>query len=139
MSEQQIEVKILSFLSALQNTPHVDHSTTAENWHLQVDWLISALLYNNYERNLTIYCQIALLNSRSIKLALVRQCRYQERQGEIEMLELKNYYTDINEIVVIKCIEEIWLRDNKRPLEYGLKVTYFMCANRLNLLLGLGL
>lgn len=29
---------------------------------------------------------------------------YCEQQGKIEMLELENYYTDINEILVVKCI-----------------------------------
>lgn len=33
-----------------------------------------------------------------------QQRNYHERQGEIEILELENYYTDIKDIVVVKCV-----------------------------------
>lgn len=64
-------------------------------------------LFNHFDNKDTLNNTLDQLSDRFgkgvIGFASQQRC-YHERQGEIEMLELENYYTDIKDIVVVKCI-----------------------------------
>lgn len=64
-------------------------------------------LFNRFDNKDNLNSTLDQLSDRFGKGVIGFACQqrsYQERQGAIEMLELENYYTDINELVVVKCI-----------------------------------
>ena len=64
-------------------------------------------LFNQFDNKDTLNNTLDKLNDRFGKgvIGFASQQRgYHEQQGEIEMLELENYYTDIKDIVVVNCV-----------------------------------